>query len=186
MAEEETTPAVQEVAEPPVAPAAEKPAPVETNVSRPGTSAVQEPDSPSKKEAAGRKLMDEDYFYPENHLKKKLPPSKISGSLSEYHWCSGMDSFKRNNVKILSDDEIIFTSGSTYHIMNIDTLERRTFHASDEDGVGAIAVHPQKKFFAVGEKGKPPHIFIYEYPSLRLYRILDKGGERGFSCISWS
>ena len=182
MAEVQPTQPVQEVKEPPVAPAAPS---IDTDI-RPGTSNTnQDPGSPSKG-VAGRKVLDEEYFYPENHLKKKYPESKISAHLSDYHWCSGMDSFKRNNVKILSDDEIIFTSGSTYHIMNIDTQERRTFHATDEDGVGAIAVHPERKFFAVGEKGKPPHIFIYEYPSLKLYRILDKGGERGFSCISWS
>lgn len=32
--------------------------------------------------------------------------------------------------------------------------------------------HPTKQYFAVGEKGKKPNLIIYDYPSLRPYRIL--------------
>lgn len=35
-----------------------------------------------------------------------------------------------------------------------------------------VKVSPSKDYFAVAEKGKQPNILIYEYPSLRLYRIL--------------
>lgn len=31
-----------------------------------------------------------------------------------------------------------------------------------------------------------PNIYIYEYPSLRLYRILRKGTERTYSCVNFS
>lgn len=32
--------------------------------------------------------------------------------------------------------------------------------------------HPSKQYFTVAEKGRQPNIIIYEYPSLRPYRIL--------------
>lgn len=59
----------------------------------------------------------------------------------------------------------------------MNTGEREIYHSRDTDGVGSIAVHPDKKYFAVGEKGTMPNIYIYEYPSLKLYRILKKGTE---------
>ncbi len=43
-----------------------------------------------------------------------------------------------------------------------------------------------KTHFAVAEKGVYPNIYIYEYPSLKLYRILRKGTERSYSNISFS
>lgn len=35
-----------------------------------------------------------------------------------------------------------------------------------------VKVSPSKDYFAVAEKGTQPDILLYEYPSLRLYRIL--------------
>lgn len=35
-----------------------------------------------------------------------------------------------------------------------------------------MQVHPQKTHFTVAEKGSYPKIIIYEYPSLKPYRIL--------------
>lgn len=34
--------------------------------------------------------------------------------------------------------------------------------------------------------GVMPNIYIYEYPSLKLYRILRKGTERTYSCLCFS
>jgi WD40 repeat protein len=34
--------------------------------------------------------------------------------------------------------------------------------------------------------GFAPNIYIYEYPSLKLYRILRKGTERTYSCLCFS
>jgi len=42
--------------------------------------------------------------------------------------------------------------------------------------------HPTKQYFAVGEKGKKPNLIIYDYPSLRPYRIL-RGSVKSFISI---
>ena len=68
----------------------------------------------------------------------------------------------------------------------MDSNEKKVFIAQDTDGVGSIAVHPSRKYFAVAEKGSMPNIFIYEYPSLKLYRILRNGTENLFSHIEFS
>jgi WD40 repeat protein len=38
----------------------------------------------------------------------------------------------------------------------------------------------------VAEKGSNPNIYIYSYPSMKLYRILRKGTERSYSNIAFS
>ena len=76
--------------------------------------------------------------------------------------------------------------GRTYNIVHLETGDKQVFHGKDGWGIGAIAVHPSKQYFAIGEKGKFPNVYIYEYPSLRLYRILRKGTEKAFATIAWS
>lgn len=58
--------------------------------------------------------------------------------------------------------------------------------SKDGGGIGAIAVHPKKCYYAVAEKGNYPNVYIYEYPSQRLYRILRKGTEKSYSSITFS
>ena len=43
-------------------------------------------------------------------------------------------------------------------------------------------IHPKRTYFAVGEKGNCPNINIFEYPSLKLYRMLRAGTEKSL-CI---
>ncbi|KAG7258930.1 hypothetical protein CRUP_033857 [Coryphaenoides rupestris] len=46
--------------------------------------------------------------------------------------------------------------------------------------------HPSKKYFAVAEKGDQPHILVYEYPSLRPYRILRGGTGLAYSYVDFN
>ena len=97
-----------------------------------------------------------------------------------------MPSFKRFNLHYLEDNVIVFATGNTYQIYNIDTHEKRLYHGRDTDGIGSIAVHPTRKYFAVAEKGRSPNIYIYEYPSLRLYRVLRRGTECLYAHVEFS
>lgn len=65
-------------------------------------------------------------------------------------------------------------------------METRIFHGTDVDGIGSISVHPSRKYFAVAEKGVSPNIYIYEYPSLKLYRVCRKGTELMFAHCEFS
>ena len=47
-------------------------------------------------------------------------------------------------------------------------------------------MHPSRRYFAIAEKGVKPHIVIYEYPSLRIYRILRDGTERAYANLDFS
>lgn len=110
----------------------------------------------------------------------------MTGKIAPLYECFGFDSYKRYNVEVLDRDNIIFASGITFTIYNYFTQERRVFFSKDGGGIGSIAVHPSRKYFAVAEKGAWPNIYIYEFPSLKLYRILRKGTERSYSNICFS
>lgn len=48
-----------------------------------------------------------------------------------------------------------------------------------------LKVHPSHNYFAIGEKGNMPNINIFEYPSLKLYRILRKGTQKGYAFMDF-
>lgn len=81
---------------------------------------------------------------------------------------------------------IIFVTGNKYQTYDMVAGKFTTFSGRDEDGIGSIAVHPERKQFAVAEKGISPNIYIYEYPSFKLYRILQKGTELRYNHCEFS
>lgn len=52
--------------------------------------------------------------------------------------------------------------------------------------VSPTQVHPAGTHFAVGERGVSPNVYIYEYPSMLLVRVLEGGTERAFSDLRFS
>lgn len=52
--------------------------------------------------------------------------------------------------------------------------------------VGCIEVHQERSLICVAEKGVMPNVFIYEYPSLSLMRVLKGGTERAYSAAHFS
>lgn len=49
-----------------------------------------------------------------------------------------------------------------------------------------LKIHPSRKYFAVAEKGIKPNINIFEYSSLKLYRVLREGTEEAYSNLDFS
>ena len=47
-------------------------------------------------------------------------------------------------------------------------------------------MHPSSNFFAAGEKGINPNVYIYAYPSREVVRILSNGTERAFSDLRFN
>lgn len=130
----------------------------------------------------------DNYYYSDLDIQEfvVLSDSPINEHVAKLDNLYGHDSFKNYNALILDRDSIIFSSGISYTIYNHFTREKTVFYSRDKGGIGAIAVHPSRKYFAVAEKGNFPNIYIYEYPSLKLYRVIRKGTERSFSCINFS
>jgi hypothetical protein len=70
-------------------------------------------------------------------------------------------------------------------ILNIVTKKQTFLKTLSGGAVGAIKVHPSCKYFAVGEKGDMPNINVYEYPSLKLFRMLRKGTIKGYAYLDF-
>ena len=87
---------------------------------------------------------------------------------------------KQNNAELIEDGKLLFIAGNTLQILDIDSNDSNYGKFNDKhivihghsNGIGAFAVHPNKKCFAFGEVGHMPDIYIYSYPELKQEKIL--------------
>ena len=142
--------------------------------------------APARKDEPAEAVMGEDEFYAAEHVEKAKLDSALSNRSMEFYACLGQSSFKRYNFHWLGDSDFVYATGNTYQIYNVVSGKRQVFHGTDVDGIGSIAVHPSRKYFAVAEKGFQPNIYIYEYPSLRLYRVCRKGTDLMYAHVEFS
>jgi len=127
-----------------------------------------------------------DFFYPDSHKDKQIVDSDLPSKLTQFYNIIGQDFLRRYNYHFFNDKEMLIANANTYQIINIQNFDRKIFHSSEIGGVGVVAIHPEKRYFAVAENGEFPNIYVYEYPSLKLYRILKKGTEKGYTAMNFN
>ena len=98
----------------------------------------------------------------------------------------GVESSRRSNLLYLDKNTLLFAVGNTVQIMDIETKKIKYLVGFDQGGIGALAVHPSGQFFAVGEKGQGPNIYIYKYPALEVFKVLRQGTERSYADLCFS
>nr|KAF6477292.1 cilia and flagella associated protein 44 [Molossus molossus] len=98
----------------------------------------------------------------------------------------GYDCNKRANLQLLDSNTIMYIAGNQLILLNLKTKEQIYLRSSSGTGIGAIGVHTDKTYFAVAEKGVSPKIIIYEYPSLRPYRILRDGTDLVYAYVDFN
>ncbi|XP_057301359.1 cilia- and flagella-associated protein 44-like isoform X2 [Hydractinia symbiolongicarpus] len=126
-------------------------------------------------------LYKNDEQYSESYSTGDVPPD----ILTLYH-SFGFECTKRSNLHLLSPDYVIFSTGNYFQILNLKTKKQVNIRSTSGRGIGAIAVHPNRQYFAVAEKGIKPDIIIYENPSLKIYRILREGTEEAYANLDFS
>ncbi|RVE65424.1 hypothetical protein OJAV_G00116460 [Oryzias javanicus] len=112
-----------------------------------------------------------------------MNPTLVLNALSHSF---GFDSGRRANLGLLDDNTLILIAGNLVVLLDVDSREQRYLRSCSGGGIGAITVHPTREFFVVAEKGTSPDILVYEYPSLRLHRILRGGTQHRYTCVSFS
>lgn len=127
-----------------------------------------------------------DYYYPDDYKEKVKVDSDLPSSLLNFMSIVGQDFSRRYNYHFFNNSEMLIANANTFQIINIDNYNRKIYHTSENGAVGAVCIHPNNIFFAVAECGDYPNIYIYEFPSMRLYRILRKGTEKSYSSISFN
>ncbi|XP_031219824.1 cilia- and flagella-associated protein 44 isoform X1 [Mastomys coucha] len=98
----------------------------------------------------------------------------------------GYDCRKRANLQLLDSNTLLYIAGNQMVLLDFKSKIQIYLQSSSGQGIGAIGVHPNKTYFAVAEKGSFPKIIIYEYPSLKPYRILQEGTEKAYAYVDFN
>ncbi|KAM9277709.1 cilia- and flagella-associated protein 44 [Cariama cristata] len=92
----------------------------------------------------------------------------------------GYDCTRSVNLLLMDRQTLMYIAGNQVVLLDLKTKSQSYLRSSSGGGIGFIMAHPTKQYFAVGEKGKKPNLIIYDYPSLRPYRILRGGTEKAY------
>ena len=127
-------------------------------------------------------IKNENFSYKEGYREKHIIDVDLPNKLCNIYEIIGQDANKRYNIHFLNDNEILMAIANTFQIFNIETKERKIFFSTEIGGVGVVTIHPVEPYFAVGECGNFPNIYIYKYEdgNVKLYRILRKGTEAAY------
>ncbi|QDZ25480.1 hypothetical protein HOP50_17g80200 [Chloropicon primus] len=106
----------------------------------------------------------------------------------------GFESTKRHNTMLVEDDVLLYSTGK-FLVLHKYSLGTRLYLPSlDGGGIGSFDVHPSRKYICVCERlepaliatGRTPNVYIYEYPSLRIYKVLKSGTERAYCACKFN
>ncbi|KAK4471015.1 hypothetical protein MN116_006515 [Schistosoma mekongi] len=104
--------------------------------------------------------------------------------LTVYH-LFGMDVSRRENLQLIENNILCHVFGNYLQLVNMDTNEKRMIRSLNGIGIGAFCIHPRYKYIAIAEKGELPNVGIYQYPDIKLYRILRGGTQTAYSACQF-
>ncbi|XP_030833850.1 cilia- and flagella-associated protein 44 isoform X2 [Strongylocentrotus purpuratus] len=171
------------------APPQQQPEGGETQADGGGAEETEGEKGEESKEEVDENLIPKDFFYDyEEHSSKPViaEDSGLPNDMLKLFHSFGYDCKKLSNLYMLDANTVLFAAGNIVQILNLVTKEQRYVRTTSGGGVGAITVHPSLKYFVVAEKGDMPNIIFYEYPSLKLYRILRGGTEKGYAFVDFN
>ena len=129
----------------------------------------------------------DDYYYDAKTFAREPPASELPASFAPLHHSFAFESHKRANLHYLDEDAtLVFTAGAVVHFLDLHTMTSSYLPSIGGNEIGCIEVHTERKLIAVCEKGDMPSVFLYEYPSFRLKRVLKNGTERAYSAANFS
>ncbi|XP_072192974.1 cilia- and flagella-associated protein 44 [Excalfactoria chinensis] len=129
------------------------------------------------------KKISETFFYSYEDICSRPFVTEDSGipiNLLTLKYSFGYDCIRSVNLMVLDSQSLLYVAGNQVVILNLKTKSQSYLRSSSGGGIGFIVAHPTKQYFAVGEKGEKPNLIIYDYPSLRPYRILRGGTNKGY------
>ena len=125
------------------------------------------------------------YYDPEVLRREYDVARELPAGAAKLHHIFGLDTLRLNNSQYIEDGVLLHSVGNVIVFISVPSMEQKmVLEGIDGRGVGCVAIHPSGNYFASCEKapaGKSPSVYIYEYPSLRLFRVLRGGTERAFS-----
>ncbi|KAG8136767.1 hypothetical protein E2320_005324 [Naja naja] len=142
-----------------------------------------EPVKKKKKEVVEKKISENFYYNYEELCSNPYitPDSGIPVDLLSLTHSFGYDCTRRANLHVLDSQILLYIAGSQLVLLDLKSNHQRYLRSTGGGGIGVITAHPDRTHFAVGEKGWKPKMVIYEYPSLKPYRILRGGTEQAYA-----
>ncbi|XP_073677561.1 cilia- and flagella-associated protein 44 [Garra rufa] len=153
------------------------------------TAVVGDEECDGNPEEEQKKSIPDDMYYSYEELCSKpfiTADSNIPQNLLHLSHSFGYDCGRRGNLQLLDEHTLAFIAGNLLILLDVHTKKQHYIRSSSGGGIGAIMSHPSKQYFAVAEKGHQPNIIIYEYPSLRPYRILRGGTGSTYSFVDFN
>lgn len=96
----------------------------------------------------------------------------------------GVDTTFYNALNWIDDSIVIIPSGKFIIFLDFQSGDVQYQDGPDDGGVGTVAVHPSRKYFAVGERRPSnPGVCIYSWPERELIHCFKGGATIGF-CAS--
>ncbi|XP_036303112.1 cilia- and flagella-associated protein 44 [Pipistrellus kuhlii] len=145
--------------------------------------------APEEAEEEVKKKISDNFFYDYTDMVSMpfvTPHSDLPLELIILVHSFGYDCKKRANLQLLDSQTVLYIAGNQLIFLDLKTKEQMYLRSIGGAGIGVIGVHPNKTHFAVAEKGVAPKIIIYEYPSLRPYRILQDGADFGYAYVDFN
>nr|XP_061836799.1 cilia- and flagella-associated protein 44-like isoform X1 [Nerophis lumbriciformis] len=136
-----------------------------------------------------KKSLPVDMYYDYEELYSKpfiTPESELPENLILLSHSFGYDCQRRENLQLLDDTTLIYIAGQLLILLDVSTRQQRYLRSCSGGGIGAIGVNPSREYFAVAEKGVKPLLIVYEYPSIKTYRILRDGTDLAFSSVNFN
>ncbi|CAM9115751.1 unnamed protein product [Ectocarpus fasciculatus] len=127
-----------------------------------------------------------DSFYDKASFKQELQHGELARNNIAPHHSFGLDAARPDNLRYIEPGKVMYAAGNTLVILEVSTMKRRVIFGLDGGGVGCFAVHPTGTLVAVGDKGSMPNIYVYEYPSFKIAKVLRKGTERGYCAMDFT
>ncbi|XP_071388965.1 cilia- and flagella-associated protein 44 [Centroberyx affinis] len=162
---------------------------MEANSQAASASHTEQPAGRQQQAGTSGSTLPADMYYEYEELFSRpsiTPDSDIPENLLHLSHSFGYDCGRRANLQLLDERTLTFIAGNLLVLLDLPTKQQRYLRSCSGGGIGSVMAHPSKKYFAVAEKGHQPYIVVYEYPSLRPYRILRGGTGRAYSFVDFN
>jgi hypothetical protein len=96
----------------------------------------------------------------------------MAPALVEPKYAFGLKADVSDNVCYLDEQNVVYPSGGTVVIYNIDQQSQRFIQGTEgSDGFTAMAVSPNRRYIALAERGAKASVTIYDLHSLKKRKV---------------
>ena len=143
------------------------------------------PSTPQKPEEDAKAHLTSSFFYDDSKLFEESKGHTDFDATYCIHHIFGFDLTHRYNAIPVNETTLIITAGNYAFFLDLVTGSEQIISGHNQ-GIMCCAVHPNSEYVAIGESGESPNVLIYQFPSLKLYRILRNGTESSYTALNFS